>query len=129
MTIGQSSVTVIGGSVDYKKVNLALILGICIPVGVLCNFIFNFSNCWYSSLCLLQEEKISRCYLTENKGRQWIYCKRIIRAQFSLQRGRDKKAILINNRNQLSNINNKIRSYNGDFFNQKGSLIFYLFFI
>jgi len=35
MTIGQSSVTVVGGSVDYKKVNLALILGICIPVGVL----------------------------------------------------------------------------------------------
>jgi hypothetical protein len=38
MTIGQSAVTVVGGTVDYKKVNLALILGICIPVGVLCNF-------------------------------------------------------------------------------------------
>lgn len=129
MTIGQSSVTVVGGSVDYKKVNLALILGICIPVGVLCKFIFNFSNCGFSSLRLLQEEKIIRCHLTENKGRQWIYCKRIIRAQFPLQRGIDEKAILINNRNQLSIINNKIRSYNGDFFNQKGSLIFYLFFI
>jgi len=40
MTVGQSSVTVVGGSVDYKKVNLALILGICIPVGVLCKFFY-----------------------------------------------------------------------------------------
>ncbi len=38
MPIGESSVSVVGGSVDFKKVNLALILGICIPVGVLCNF-------------------------------------------------------------------------------------------
>lgn len=53
MTIGQSSVTVVGGTVDYKKVNLALILGICIPVGVLCKFIINFSNCRFSSLRIL----------------------------------------------------------------------------
>lgn len=53
MTIGQSSVTVVGGTVDYKKVNLALILGICIPVGVLCNFFSYFSNCWYRTLYLL----------------------------------------------------------------------------
>ncbi len=37
MPVGQSSVTVVGGSVDYKSVNLALILGICIAVGVLSN--------------------------------------------------------------------------------------------
>lgn len=80
MTIGQSAVTVVGGSVDYKKVNLALILGICIPVGVLCNFLNNFSNCWYSSLHLLQKEKISRCYRTKDKRRQWIHCQRILRA-------------------------------------------------
>lgn len=35
MFIGESSVIVIGGSIDYKDLNLGLILGICIPVGVL----------------------------------------------------------------------------------------------
>lgn len=38
MPIGESSVTVVGGSIDYKEVNLALILGICIPVGILRTF-------------------------------------------------------------------------------------------
>jgi hypothetical protein len=38
MTIVDSSVTVVGGSVDYNDVDLALILGICIPVGILRNF-------------------------------------------------------------------------------------------
>lgn len=45
MAIVDSSVTVNGGSIDYDDVDLALILGICIPVGILCTFIFNFSNC------------------------------------------------------------------------------------
>ncbi len=40
MPIGESSVTVVGGSIDYKEVNLALILGICIPVGVLRTFFY-----------------------------------------------------------------------------------------
>lgn len=35
MTITDSSVTVVGGTVDYDDVDLALILGICIPVGIL----------------------------------------------------------------------------------------------
>lgn len=37
MQIISSTVTVVGGSIDYSTVNLALILGICIPVGVLSN--------------------------------------------------------------------------------------------
>jgi hypothetical protein len=42
MTVGSSSITVIGGSIDYDKLNLALILGICIPVGVVSNiFLLN----------------------------------------------------------------------------------------
>lgn len=40
MTIGSSSVTVTGGSIDFDKVDLGLILGICIPVGVLSNIFF-----------------------------------------------------------------------------------------
>jgi hypothetical protein len=79
MVIGDSSVTVNGGSVDYKEVNLALILGICIPVGVLCNFKINFSDCWYCALHLLQEKKVSGRLGRKDQGRQWIYCQGIIR--------------------------------------------------
>ena len=35
MPIGDSTVVVVGGTVDYSEINLVLILGICIPVGVL----------------------------------------------------------------------------------------------
>lgn len=38
MKVGSSSITIIGGTIEYDTVNLALILGICIPVGVLRNF-------------------------------------------------------------------------------------------
>lgn len=37
MKILASGITVTGGTVDYDKVDLGLILGICIPVGVLRN--------------------------------------------------------------------------------------------
>lgn len=53
MPIGDSSVTVNGGIIDYKEVNLALILGICIPVGILRNFLYNKSDCGYSALHIL----------------------------------------------------------------------------
>ena len=42
MSITSSSIEVEGGSINYDKVDLGLILGICIPVGVLSNFINNF---------------------------------------------------------------------------------------
>lgn len=42
MLILQSGVSVTGGTIDYDKVNLALILGICIPVGVLRNLFILF---------------------------------------------------------------------------------------
>ncbi len=35
MMILSSGITVTGGTVDYDKVDLGLILGICIPIGVL----------------------------------------------------------------------------------------------
>ena len=53
MKIGSSSVTVVNGSIDYDSVNLALILGISIPVGVLRNFFFYSSHCWYFAIYLL----------------------------------------------------------------------------
>jgi hypothetical protein len=37
MLILASGVSVTGGTIDYNKVDLGLILGICIPVGVLRN--------------------------------------------------------------------------------------------
>ncbi len=40
MAVGQAQISVIGGYIYYveEKANLALILGICIPVAVLCKF-------------------------------------------------------------------------------------------
>jgi hypothetical protein len=35
MAISSSSISVVGGSISYSQPNLALILGICIPVGTL----------------------------------------------------------------------------------------------
>lgn len=46
MQVEMSSVAVTGGTIDYpdqnNSNNLGLILGICIPVGILSNFIFYF---------------------------------------------------------------------------------------
>ena len=39
MSVSSSTISIIGGSIDYSKINLALILGICIPVGVLCKYL------------------------------------------------------------------------------------------
>lgn len=35
MIVGTATIFVIGGTIDYSKINLALILGITIPVAVL----------------------------------------------------------------------------------------------
>ncbi len=102
MPIGESSVVVVGGTIDYSEVNLALILGICIPVGVLRNFMIYFSDCWYCVVHLLQEEKISRNSGGKDQGGQWIYSKGVLRAQQSLQRGRHKKAFRGNYCHKLS---------------------------
>jgi hypothetical protein len=58
MAISSSSISVVGGSISYSQPNLALILGICIPVGTLCNFVIYFSDCGYNFVLLLQKEKI-----------------------------------------------------------------------
>jgi hypothetical protein len=42
MSILSSGVTVTGGTIDYDKVDLGLILGICIPVGILSKFLYYF---------------------------------------------------------------------------------------
>lgn len=78
MSVGSSSVTVVGGSIDYNSTNLALILGICIPVGVLRNFPLYFSYHWYRTLHLLQEEEILRYDLTKDKRRQRFYSQRVL---------------------------------------------------
>jgi hypothetical protein len=39
MTVGSATISIIGGTIDYSKINLALILGITIPVGVLSKII------------------------------------------------------------------------------------------
>ena len=41
MPIIQSSLNVIGGSIDYSYNNTGLILGICIPMAIISNFLFN----------------------------------------------------------------------------------------
>lgn len=41
MTVGTSTISVINGSIDYSKINLALILGITIPLAVLSNIFIN----------------------------------------------------------------------------------------
>lgn len=58
MTVGGSTVTVVGGTVDYSEINLALILGICIPVAVLSNFNNKLSHCRNHFVHLLQKEEI-----------------------------------------------------------------------
>lgn len=63
MSVGASSLTVEEGSVgdvplEENKTNvLAIVLGICIPVGVLSTFKNNFSHYRYNRICSLQEEK------------------------------------------------------------------------
>ena len=42
MIVGSATISVIGGTIDYSKINLALILGITIPVAVLSNFLCLF---------------------------------------------------------------------------------------
>ena len=81
MPIGESSVTVVGGTIDFSEVNLALILGICIPVGILRKFMIYFSDCGYCAVHLLQEKKISRHSRRKDQGRQWIHGKGVLRAQ------------------------------------------------
>lgn len=61
MTIGESTIVVsdgvIGSVESGSKTNvLAIVLGICIPIGVLSKFFINFSHYRYYRIRDLQEE-------------------------------------------------------------------------
>lgn len=73
MEILSSKVTVNGGDIptptpepdDNSSPNLGLILGICIPVGVICNLSFYFSNWYFGLLPMYQKEGFS--------STSWLY--------------------------------------------------------
>lgn len=66
MSIINSKVIAVGGTIpddndddnSSSGPNLALILGICIPVGLICKYLFILSNWSYYLLCLYIQKEI-----------------------------------------------------------------------